>query len=321
MYLAVAGGWTLVAAILSVSSFALDASVPILTVAAGMLPLAQDAIRYGSLASGRLWAVFAADSSWLLGSAGAITILAPADLLSAARIWALASVPLAIVLAMFAFGGSLQMHVLSGVLRLGRFGVGDALAAAAVGLLPLWIVSAIDPDSSVAAFRIAQTLFGPLNIVAGALVLNLVLIAKTIQNESPDDLSGRRKLAQRRLRYLLAAYCVPVSTIASFLVLTYPEPVAGQLKYAVPVTAISAVLATAATPVIAILRSRGQQKLAFKVRIQIACAAAVSLVVSLGVYLATGFDPIVIPVLVSGVAAILLWPQAFRRFLGTERLA
>ncbi len=162
-------------------------------------------------------------------------------------------------------------------------------------------------------------MFGPLNIIASSAAINLLLSAHRIQSMVPDEIRQTTRRLSRRITIAAAAYSAAACVALAPLSLTYAVGVRSQLFYAFPVTAACSILSAQATATNGTLRALAQMRSAFYARLRIVAIVWVSAGVGIALWLATSIDPLILPVLTTGVAANLIWRGALSTALKKHR--
>lgn len=286
---------------------------------AGVAPLVQDALRYRALSFGHVYRVLVSDVVWLVLLCVALAVVRPDSSSRGFLVWTLTAVPAVLPLVVLRTPPEVR-HSLREVVGIGRFGASDVAIAAVTGLVPLLVVNALVPLSSVGAFRLSQTLLGPVNVVSGTVAVHMLVAADELDAETDDDLRRRAARVNRRVTQLV---CVYVACVAAFVVLyarTLDAVTSSQLAYVFPLTAVALVFTSRAIPYNAILRASGQQRRGVKVRLLLLLGSVLSLAVSLVVWRLGGLDPLVLPLVVTAAITFIAWRAVFETFLGERGL-
>lgn len=290
----------------------------LLVLSLGAANLIYDVLRYRAFAQGRIVTSFAANTVWLGAFLIAILLLAPHDLTRAMIVWSATSALAACVLL---GGGSRResfavvpsFRQLKSVLRNGIFSFLDNGLAAIAALAPLAVVGTLVSSSLVGAYRLAQAAFGPLSIAAGYVMISMLLDAERVQTSAKSDLTSRCNKAGWRLSVLTAAYAGLVGGLLLVYSRTLPQATLVHLPSAFIATAICAVLSAYATAYIACLRALVQTRYALKVRALSLVPVLAAMIVGLCLFNYRGWDPVLAPVVTTGVATLLAWTLAWLR--------
>lgn len=273
------------------------------------VPLVQDALRYRAFLIGRTGLVLISDGIWLAGSVGLLVAIRPADLGTAFLGWCVPCLASCLPLALLRTPAE-SRPAFRRVFALGRYGLGDIGVAISTAFLPLVLVDTLLDDSPVGAYRLAQTAFGPLNLLASTLILTQLLDSEALRALPRPALRSKWAGMTRKMVLVGAAYSVVAVIAVAVVSQSYSQEMRSQLIYAMPVTAIGAVFAVRANASIAIIRALGEYRTAMLVRVRIAVSAAIAMAVGIGLWRLTSADPLAISVLVTGFATSLLWARS-----------
>jgi hypothetical protein len=280
-------------------------------IASAVLPCAQDLLRYRSFGLNRVGRALCSDSVWLVLFVILVATVPDPSSLELFLAWTLPSLIAAI--AVLQRGDRRNLVPARHVLALGKFQIAEWAIGSATSSVPLFVAQAIVTISSVGAFRLAQTLTGPLNTISSFISVRFLMGAAELRSMNAVQSAAYIKRVGRMLIAVAAAYSL--IAIVGFLLLSdmVDEGVRGPLAYALPLTLLSSVVTAPAAAYVAYVKAVGEQRLTIRPRVITLVANFLAIAVGVGMLLVWGIDPIIAPVVVTSIVLVLSWRQTFQR--------
>ena len=276
-----------------------------------VIPGIQDLMRYRALGLGFVGRTLAADCVWLVFMASGALFVRPSEPLSVLAIWTLSagiSVPF-----LFLKADEREVLNLRQILAVGRFQVAEWSLATITSTVPLFLVGLIIPLSSAGAFRLAQTLTGPLNTISSFVSVRFLLDAGTLQSLSQVESRARIRATNRVLIGISLAYSAAAMIGYFVLADTIDTVTRNQLLYALPITLLSSVATAPVASYVAFIKARAMQRFAIRPRAIVLLANGAATALGLWIWSISGLDPLVIPIAVTAIVVLIVWSGTFRR--------
>lgn len=187
-----------------------DLAEVLLLIGTATLPLLADWLRFRCISTDDRWWVAAADAIRVVFVLIAILIPALASTAIGFQLYLQLSASASIVVLAF---GSRRLRVWApyrSYARAARLQLVDFLVGQANATLPLLVLGTLGPSTLIAGIRLAQTIFGPLNLVMSAAVVHLLADGATRSSHAQDAgliASGRKlsvRLGATSLLYVIA---------------------------------------------------------------------------------------------------------------------
>lgn len=280
-------------------------------IASVVLPCVQDLLRYRSFGLDRVARALWSDSVWLVLFVIFVLAMPEPGPLELFIGWTTPSIVAA--LALLTRGDRRARVKAREILALGKFQIAEWAIGSATASMPLFVAQAVATVSSVGAFRLAQTLTGPLNTISSFISVRFLMGAAELRSKNAEESVAYVKRVGRVLVAVAATYCV--IAMAGFLLIseTVDESVRAPLAYALPLTLLSSVVTAPAAAYVAYVKAVGQQRLTIRPRLIILVANLLAIASGVGMLLVWGIDPIIAPVVVTAIVLLLAWRQTFRR--------
>ncbi|MFW3386676.1 UNVERIFIED_CONTAM: hypothetical protein RF648_11770 [Kocuria sp. CPCC 205274] len=276
-------------------------------------PLLQDCLRYKAFVAKSFAWPLVSDSVWLLFLVCGTIGFKPQGVLLMFALWGggafVAAIPLVHV------RQSLNGRQFREVLRLGKYQFTEWSLAAFTTTVPLFVMQAVIPLASISAFRLAQTLMGPLNTVT-----SFVSVKYLLDSASFSKLD-RQAIRQRvsKTSWILVGFAAFYGSlvVAGFLLFGHlVDPVlAEQLVYAVPITVIAAIVTSPCTPFLALARSLSLHRATIMPRLQVVLANVFAIGIGIVLWSKLRVDPLVVTSLFTAVVSFLIYRRLFIRVL------
>jgi hypothetical protein len=276
-----------------------------------VLPCIQDLLRYRSFGLKRVGRALWSDSIWLVLFVMLVPTLSDPESLQLFIAW---SVPSGLAALAVLSRGDGRPRVRPGdVVALGKFQIAEWAIGSVTSSMPLFVAQALVTVSSVGAFRLAQTLTGPLNTISSFISVRFLMGAAELRSmNTAESIAYVRHVGR-----LLVAVAVAYSAIAlvGFFVLAgmVDESVRGPLAYALPLTLLSSVVTAPAAAYVAYVKAVGEQRLTIRPRTVTLVANVLAIALGVGMFIVWGVDPIIAPVVLTSVVLVLAWRRTFRR--------
>lgn len=280
-------------------------------IASVVVPCVQDLLRYRAFGLSRVGRALWSDSIWLLLFIVIVAIVP--DLTSLELFMAWTTPAMIAAIALLSRGDGRARIRARAVFALGKFQIAEWAIGSATSSAPLFVAQAIVTISSVGAFRLAQTLTGPLNTISAFISVRFLMGAAELRSKSASESAAYVNRVGRLLIAVAVAYSVVA--IVGFLVLfeTIDEGVRAPLIYALPLTLLSSVVSAPAAAYVAYVKAVGEQRLTIRPRLITLLANFVSIAAGVGMFLLWGADPIIAPVVVTSFVLVFAWRRTFRR--------
>jgi len=276
-----------------------------------LVPLAQDVLRYRAIGDRRPIRALEADLLWLAGFGAVIAFRPPTTAVSLLIAWSLSA--LVGIPFLLRRRGTATL-ALRRVFELGRYQLADQVVATVGALVPFLAVEVFVTSTSTGAFRLAQTMMGPLNILAVSTTLTMLVGGGTIRSLRSQQLRAALSRTTHRLVALSTIYAGLIWLALFAFSSNFDSGVRSELRYAFPTTAIGALFAMAATVYVASYRVFAQQRRAVRVRLAV-LGVTVSMT-AVGIVLQSEFDApdaLLLPVMGTGIANLVFWRMSWRR--------
>lgn len=306
--------WLPLSAVVGVTcSIALQSPLPLAVALAAVFPGVQDLLRYRLFALKKIPRVLVSDLLWLILLVAGYFALSPTTAAGVLTLWGASAGIAAIV----AVGGRDSRPSLSvrEVVRLGRYQVAEWGIAATTSTVPLFVVGALLPASPVGAYRLAQTLTGPLNTISSFVTVKFLVNAERLKALPRGESHSLLKRASLALIAVAVLYSIAALLAVIILGETLGSAVQQQLVFALPVTLASSVITAPAVAYIALIKARSQQRLAIRPRVVTLVVNVSSVALGLLVWSWLGFDPLVLPIIATALSVLLAWRATVRRAL------
>lgn len=276
-----------------------------------LFPIVQDCMRYRSMAYGKYSQLLISDSIWLGVLVGGAVTLQPANSYLNLLLWG-GGAAIAAPFLLFREKGLTQTAIRPS-LSLGRYQLTEWTIAMTTSVIPLLVVQATLPSSSVAAFRLAQTLMGPLNTLSNFVMVRFLLDARLIKLYKTDQI----KLVVRKVSlmiFIITTFYGIFSCMGLYLARSWLDPaLIKQVAYAVPVTVGAALLTSPCSPYLGLARSLSMQKLTIRPQFYICLFTVLATFMGFWLWDTYGLDPLVIPVLSTALASLFAYRAMFMR--------
>lgn len=280
-------------------------------IASVVMPCAQDLLRYRSFGLNRVGRALWSDSIWLVLFVILVATVPDPTSLVLFIAWAAPSMVAAVAL-LSKGDGRTRVRVRE-IVALGKFQIAEWAIGSATASVPLFVAQAVVTISSVGAFRLAQTLTGPLNTISSFISVRFLMGASELRSMTEIEASAYVKRVGRVLIAVAAAYSV--IAIVGFLLLfqTIDEGVRTPLTYALPLTLLSSVVTAPAAAYVAYVKAVGEQRLTIRPRLITLVANLLAIAAGVGMFLVWGIDPIIAPVVATAFVLVFAWRRTFRR--------
>ncbi|PRY64658.1 hypothetical protein B0I08_11243 [Glaciihabitans tibetensis] len=189
--------------------------IGLLAISSGF-PLLADWARFRRIAADQRWRVAFADAIRLALVVAAIPFWSLTQDAIAFQVYLSSSSAVSLICLLWGFAPIRLWTPYKSYAKAARLQVVDFLVGQVNSTLPLFVLGALGPSTLIAGVRLAQTLFGPLNLVASASVMHLLADGATRDSHSTDTAlikAGRRLSAS--LGATSAAYLLCAAVIAS----------------------------------------------------------------------------------------------------------
>jgi len=201
------------AVIIGISAVVLGVTAPFemcVLVSTAVLPLLADWLRFRCISTDDRWWVAVSDAMRLVLVLLALPVSALASTAVGFQIYLQASAVLSIGILVVGTRRLREWAPYRSYAHAARLQLVDYLVGQANATLPLLVLGALGPSTLIAGIRLAQTIFGPLNLVASAAVVHLLADGATRSTHSEDNAliaSGRNlsvRLGATSLLYVVA---------------------------------------------------------------------------------------------------------------------
>lgn len=276
-----------------------------------VFPCVQDLLRYRSFGLHRVGRALWSDSIWLLLFVAIVAFIPRHTALELFLAWAM---PAAVAAVLLLYRGDARMNAKpADVVALGKFQVAEWAIGTATSSVPLFIAEAVVAISSVGAFRLAQTLTGPLNTISSFVSVRFLMGASRMRSLDEAASAVFIKRAGRALIAVAVVYSVLALVAVSLLSGTFEESVRGPLFYALLLTLLSSVITAPAAAYVAYVKAVGQQRLTIRPRVLTLVANLLATAGGVALALTWGADPLILPVVVTPIVLVLAWRLTFLR--------
>lgn len=275
--------------------------------------LCQDAMRYRALSRGRVGAVLRSDALSLATLAALILLLRPDSI--GGLLWSWGISALVGILPLWQSRGGAEVAPLLATVRLGGYQTVDTVLGSATYLLPMLLVNWLTLSSGVGAFRVSQTLLGPLNSISSAVVISRLMAARQLKESRADVLIAEARRAGKKLRRVTLLYCGLALIFGLLYSWRLDAAVRVQLLYALPLTLAVAIVGSPATAYVAVLRGLAMQAPSIRPRVLVLAATLLSFLIGWFGAATLGMDPLIVPVAVTPLAGLLLWRRIAVRLI------
>lgn len=314
--------WTPAAVVGGVVGYALWGNpLGVFASASLVLPGVQDLLRYRAFGLNRIPRALVSDLIWLVVFVSLALGMMGAQLSSTLLLvctWTIGAGLGAI--ALLVRHDSRTRHSFAEIFRRGKYQITEWAIGTATSTIPLFIAQAVVPISSVGAFRLAQTLTGPLNTISSSVTVRYLIDASSISELSAEE----SKRYVRRSNFVLVALSGAYAIVMIVLFLLFGNLIHSEarasLAYALPLTLISTVITSPVTSYASYAKAVGMQKRAIAPRLAVLIANAATTALGVYCYLNWKFDPLVLPVGVTAVTLFVVWRIAFMRIVDKRRV-
>jgi hypothetical protein len=295
--------WLPVGIVGAAAGYALWGTIPgMVTLASIALPGIQDLLRYRAFGLGRVLRTVIADSVWLIAFVSAVLL---------------------------AHNGSSESLVFRGDRRLlrshreifarGKYQLTEWGIAAATSTIPLFVAQAVVAISSVGAFRLAQTLTGPLNTISSFVTVKFLIDAPSFSKMDASESARYVRRANLALTAVAAIYAASLLTAFLFLGRFLGSVAHSGMSYALPITVLSAVVTAPAATYTAYTKAVGMQKSAIAPRVAVLVVNVITTAIGVAMAIAWGVDPLVLPIAATAITLIVAWRITFTRVANRRR--
>jgi hypothetical protein len=274
-------------------------------------PVAQDFLRHAALAGQRLRTAVAADGLWL-ATAPLLIAMGPRSATGILGSWALAGWLSCLLLVRRGACCEIAIRKLA---RLGAYQSLDFSLAALAMTGPLLVAYQTTSADDVGAYRLAQSLLGPIAVVHMAVVLHYLMRAPRLRGVSSSAVFVR---SLRRAGLALSGFTLAYGAVlTSGYQLIMPQHMklaaAPRLPDALVAVTVTYALTSVASPYIAALRATQAQRAGALARVFLFALVAATTAVCFFTPVRIGGDQIGLPLVMLGVGSLIIWPVAYRR--------
>lgn len=275
--------------------------------------LLLDLLRFRAFGLQRPHRPLAADTCYLFLLGAWLLLWPPHDVASMLTAWAVPSA--AASLALLVPGDGRAAVPLRRILGLGKFQVADWGLSTLTSVVPMFIIDRVVPLSSVGAFRLAQTITGPLNTISTFVNIKFLIDAGRLQALARAGIAatirkGVAALVAVNLAYSVVAFVVWWSARDWF----QPE-LNDQLIYALPLTLLATIISAPASVLLAATKALRQQRFSILPRAIVLVASVVAVGLGLFFHAQFGLDPLAFLTILVPVATTGVWLATIGRVL------
>lgn len=275
----------------------------------------HDFLRYRSLHVGAQKRAFYADGSWAIVAISGV-LLGPPTWTFILLCWG-AGALVSMGFLIFRAVGEYQDKLLRETLRRGRYQFMESGVTSLLTVVPMFIGVALGWDARIAAIRLAQSAFGPLNSIHGAVTLAVMTRSQEIIARPPGEVSSIHARLQRAVLFTAVIYSA-VAIFALFIIPVEEPLVASSVPIATAVVGVGIVLTSIASPSIVLLRAYGKQNWVLYGRAVIIMAAAVITVIAI-VAFPDVVDPASSMIVSSALIGVVVWQLLRVKAMGESR--
>ncbi|MDQ1580838.1 MAG: hypothetical protein QOD05_1613 [Microbacteriaceae bacterium] len=310
--------WLPVGIVGAAAGYALWGTIPgMVTLASIALPGIQDLLRYRAFGLGRVLRTVIADSVWLIAFVSAVLLAHNGSSESLVLAWTHSAGVSTVVL--FFRGDRRRLRSHREIFARGKYQLTEWGIAAATSTIPLFVAQAVVAISSVGAFRLAQTLTGPLNTISSFVTVKFLIDAPSFSKMDASESARYVRRANLALTAVAAIYAASLLTAFLFLGRFLGSVAHSGMSYALPITVLSAVVTAPAATYTAYTKAVGMQKSAIAPRVAVLVVNVITTAIGVAMAIAWGVDPLVLPIAATAITLIVAWRITFTRVANRRR--